>query len=679
LKPNSIKTLLGRTLAGACAALSVASTATASPHVPPWGFDLAGRDTAVAPGDDFYGYANGAYVRKLTIPADRARFGSIDALQAVAEDRVHLLLEKAANEQDPLADDAKVGAFYRAYLDQRRIDALGARPLAPELAEIRAATTHAEIAALMGKGARSFFGSAFDLDIGVDAKDPQRYAVYLGQGGLGLPDRDYYLEPSFVGQKAKYQAYVAQMLGLAGWPDAEAEAEAIVGLETRIAKVTWSKADQRDPIATYNPMTPAQLAAAAPGFDWAAFLGGAGLGEVSHVVVAERTAVPQIARLLAATPVATLQAWEAFEIADSAAPYLSNPFVDAEFAFRAKALNGQQVQRPRWKLGVTLVSASMGESVGRLYIAGYFPPASKAKVEAIVANIRAALQARLQRVTWMSEPTRAHALQKLSMLTVKIGYPTRWRDDRALEISDVDLFGDVERSGAYEWRRKLAQLSQPVDRTQWSMTPQTVNAYYNPATNEIVFPAAILQPPFFDPAADPAVNYGAIGAVIGHEMTHGYDDQGRHYDGDGRLADWWTARDTAGFAAQTRLLGAQYSAFEPIAGAHVKGDQTMGENLADLGGVLLALDAYHLSLGGKPAPVLGGLTGDQRLFLGWAQVWRSAIRPDALRGEIVSDEHAPDIDRVNGTVRNVDAWYDAWKVGPQNRLYIAPDQRVRVW
>jgi putative endopeptidase len=674
-----MKTFLGRTLAGAVAALCIASVALAAPHVPPWGFDLAGRDTATKPGDDFYGYANGSYIRKLTIPPDRARFGSVDALQALAEDRVHVLLDKAAREQDPLADDAKVGAFYRAALDQRRVDGLGARPLAPELAEIRAATSRPAIAALMGKGARGFFGSWFDIDIGVDAKDPQRNTVYLGQAGIGLPDRDYYLDPSFAAQKARYQAYVAKMLHLAGWADADAQAQAIVGLETEIAKVSWSKSDQRDPTTTYNPMTAAQLAAAAPGFDWAVFLNGAEVGAAGRVVVAESSALPPIARIFAATPVATLQAWEAFNVADSAAPYLSSDFVDAEFAFRSKSLNGQLVQRPRWKRAVSLVSASMGESVGRLYVAGYFSPASKAKVEALVANVRAALQARIQRLSWMTDATKARALRKLAMLTVKIGYPVKWRDDRTLEISDADLFGDVERSVAFEWLRKVALLSQPVDPADWSMTPQTVNAYYNPARNEIVFPAAILQPPFFDPAADPAVNYGGIGAVIGHEMTHGFDDQGRHYDADGRLADWWGPQDNAGFLAQTKLLGAQYSALEPIAGAHVKGDQTMGENLADLGGVLLALDAYHLSLGGEPAPVLGGLSGDQRLFLGWAQIWRSVIRPDALRGELVSDEHAPDIDRVNGAVRNVDAWYDAWKVGSHDRLYIAPDQRVRVW
>jgi putative endopeptidase len=321
----------------------------------------------------------------------------------------------------------------------------------------------------------------------------------------------------------------------------------------------------------------------------------------------------------------------------------------------------------------------MGEAVGKLYVASYFPAESKAKMEALVGNIRAALKARIERVTWMSDATKARALQKLSMLTVKIGYPTKWRDYGKLEISDADLIGDIEHSAAFAWRRKVDRLYQPVDRTEWSMNPQTVNAYYSPARNEIVFPAAILQAPFFDPAADPAVNYGGIGAVIGHEMTHGFDDQGRHYDGTGALADWWTPEDNAKFVVQTQVLGAQFSAFTPLTDVHVKGDQTMGENIADLGGVLLGLDAYHVSLGGKPAPVVGGLTGDQRYFLGWAQIWRSAIRPDALRRQIVADVHSPEIDRVNGSVRNVDAWYDAWNVKPGDALYLAPDQRVRIW
>ncbi|HVN00606.1 MAG TPA: M13 family metallopeptidase [Caulobacteraceae bacterium] len=675
-----MKTLLGVAAIGAAAALGLASvTLAAGAHLPPWGFDLAGRDTAVSPGTDFYEYADGTYVKNLTIPADRSRFGSFDALQAAAEDRVHKLLDAVAADKDATGERAKVGAFYRAFMNEGRADQLGARPLAADLARIRAADTKSAIARLMGHAPDTVFSSFFDVDIGGDAKDPDHYAVYMGQAGLGLPNRDYYLDPAFATQKAKYEAYVAQMLHLVGWPDADAQAQAIVATETDIAKVSWTRAQQRDPVATYNPMTPAELAASAPGFDWAAFFEGAGIGGEGRVVVAEKSALPQIAAVFAATPVKTLQAWQAFHAADAAAPFLSKPFVDADFEFRNKTLNGQQELRARWKRGVALLNGYMGEAVGKLYVAEYFPPASKAAMEALVGNIKTALAARIQRVTWMSDETKAKAEQKLGMLTVKIGYPVKWRDYSALKIDEDDLFGDVEHASAFEWRRKLSRLHQPVDRTEWHLTPQTVNAYYNPTVNEIVFPAAILQPPFFDPAADPAVNYGAIGAVIGHEMTHGFDDGGRHFDGTGRLTDWWTPDDDAKFVAETRRLGAQYSAFEPIAGAHVKGDQTMGENIADLGGLLLALDAYHASLGGRPAPVIDGLTGDQRLFLGFAQIWRSAIRPDALRRQLVSDVHSPEVDRVNGTIRNVDAWYAAWNIKPGDPLYVSPEDRVRIW
>ena len=680
-----MKILLGA--CGAALALSFASISLADDphptHFGAWGFDLAGRDTSVTPGADFYSYANGTYVKNLQIPPDRARFGNFDALAALSEDRTHTLLEKVAADSnalgDPGSEEGKVGAFYRAFMDEKRVEALGAKPLAPELAEIRAADSREAIAAIMGKGPRSFFGSFFDADIGVDAKNPEHYAVYLGQAGLGLPDRDYYLEPSFAAQKAKYQAYVAQMLHLADWPDADAQAQAIVDTETQIAKASWSITQDRDPTKTYNPMTPAELAAAAPGFDWTAFLGSAELGSAKRVVIAENTALPQIAQIFAATPVKTLQAWEAFNVVDSAAPFLSQDFVDARFEFRSKVLSGQQEQRPRWKRAVATLNGQMGEAVGKLYVAAYFPAESKAKMEALVGNIRTALTARIQRVTWMSDATKARALQKLSMLGVKIGYPSKWRDYGALQISDADLYGDAERASAFEWRRKVKRLYQPVDKTEWGLTPQTVNAYYNPTRNEIVFPAAILQPPFFDPQADMAVNYGGIGAVIGHEMTHGFDDQGRHFDGTGTLADWWTGDDDAKFVAQTKILGAQFSSYEPIPGSHVKGDQTMGENIADLGGVLLALDAYHASLHGQPAPVIDGLTGDQRLFLGFAQIWRTAIRPDEERREMVSDVHSPAVDRVDGTLRNVDAWYDAWNVKPGDAFYLAPDQRVRIW
>jgi putative endopeptidase len=674
--------VLAAAVAGATLGVSAPSVADppfGKPRTPPWGFDLAGRDTSVAPGADFYAYANGDFVKKLVIPPDRSRYGSFDALAALSETRVHDLLEKAAADTGATGERAKVGAFYRAFMDAARVDALGGAPLAPELAAIRAADTRSAIARLMGEGAESFYGGFFSADIQVDEKDPLHYAAYLGQSGLGLPDRDYYLDPSFAAQKTAYVAYVAQMLKLAKWPDADAQAKAIVDTETEIAEASWSLAEQRDATKTYNPMTPAELAAAAPGFDWAAFLEGAELGGAKRVVVAESTAFPKIAAIFAATPVSTLQAWEAFNVADSAAPYLSAPFVDAQFEFRSNVLSGQPQQRPRWKRAVGVLNNDMGEAVGRLYVDAYFPPESKAKMEGLVANVRTCLAARIRRVAWMSDATKARALQKLSMLTVKIGYPSKWRDYRVLRISASDLFGDVDRSAAFDWRRKLKQLGGPVDRTEWGMSPQTVNAYYNSSRNEVVFPAAILQPPFFDPAADSAVNYGGIGGVIGHEMSHGFDDNGRHYDGTGALSDWWTPEDDAKFVAQTRRLDEQYSAMEPIPGAHIKGDQTMGENIADLGGSLLALDAYHLSLGGKPAPVLNGLTGDQRVFLGWAQVWRGAIRSDAQRRQLVSDVHSPMTARVNGVVRNIDTWYDAWGVKPGDALYVPPDQRVRIW
>jgi putative endopeptidase len=668
---------------GAIAALSFASLVRADPTPSPqfgkWGFDLGGRDTTVAPGADFYGYANGDYVKALVIPPDRSRYGSFDLLAALSEDRVHHILETASNDTSGLDDDAKIGAFYHAFMDEGRVEALGARPIATELAKIQGAKDRRDMAHLMGESTGSFFSSFFGVGIGTDEKDPDHYAIYLGQDGLGLPDRDYYLDASFSAQKAEYQAYVAKMLTLAGWPDADAQAKAVVDLETQIATVSWPIAERRDPVKTYNPTTLAELASDAPGFDWDVFFDAAGLGAPTRVIVGEKSALPKIAQIFQATPMETLKAWEAFRVADEAAPYLSKSFVDPRFEFRAKDLAGQQEQRPRWKRAVATVDGGMGEAIGRAYVAAYFPPESKAKMEALVANIRAALASRIQHVAWMSDATKAKAIEKLSKLTVKIGYPAKWRDYSSLSISPDDLVGDVERANTFEWRRQVKRLHGPVDRTEWGLTPQTVNAYYNSTSNEIVFPAAILQPPFFNPNADMAVNYGGIGAVIGHEMTHGFDDQGRQFDGDGRLADWWQADDKAKFVAQTKVLGAQFSAMEPLPGVHIKGDQTMGENIADLGGLLLALDAYHASLNGKPAPVIDGLTGDQRVFLGFAQIWRSAERPDALKQQIVSDVHSPDPDRVDGVVRNIDAWYAAWGVKPGDPLYVAPTDRVRIW
>ncbi len=644
-----------------------------------WGFDLAGRDPAAKAGDDFYRFANGAWDAKTSIPADRARFGAFDALVDLSDSRGDAVIRAAAADRGTTGEKAQIGAFYRSFMDEAKVEALDAQPLQPSLAEIRAATSRDALAALMGRSNATFHGSFFDASIYDDAKDTRRYAVILSQGGLGLPDRDYYLTAQFAEKKVKYRDYVAAMLRNIGWPDAEAKAQQIVDLETKIATVSWTRAERREDVKVYNPATLDQLIAASPGFPWKPYLAALGLGDVRRFIVAENTAVPKIAQIFAETPVDVLQAWQAFTTADSAAPYLSKRFVDARFDFRSRTLQGQPEQRPRWKRGVATLNSLIGEAVGRLYVDAYFPPASKAKMQALVGDLKTAMGGRIDRLAWMSPQTKQKAHEKLAKFAVKIAYPDQWRDYSALVLKDDDLFGNVERAAAFDWSYRVRRLQAPVDRKEWEMTPQTVNAYYSSTKNEIVFPAAILQPPFFDPQADDAVNYGAIGGVIGHEITHGFDDQGRQSNGDGMLQDWWTKADAERFVAQTRRLGAQYGLFEPLTGAKVNGDLTMGENIADLGGLLLALDAYHTSLGGKPAPVIDGLTGDQRVFLGWAQVWRTKQRDDALRQQIASDPHSPPLYRVNGVVRNVDAWYEAFGVKPGDTLYVAPEDRVRIW
>jgi putative endopeptidase len=668
---------------GALTSLAWAVEQTAGPPASPrfgaWGFDLSGRDTTVSPGADFYQYANGAYVKALVIPPDRSRYGAFDALAELSTQRVRSVLESAAADRSAAGEEGMVGAFYRAFMDEPRVEALDAGPLAADLSAVEAAKDRTALAVLMGKANSAYFGAVFGVSIGADFKSPDRYAIFLSQGGLGLPDRDYYLQPSFATQKAKYQQYVAHTLEAVRWPDPQAAAKSVVDFETAIAQVSWSKVEDRDPVKGYNPMTVTDLQALAPDFPWAPYLAAADLGAPGRVVVGEKSAFPKIAALYASTPLDTLKAWEAFNVVDGAAPYLSKRFADASFDFHSKTLSGQPEQKPRWKRAAAALDGAIGEAVGRVYVARYFPPESKAKMEVLIGDLRAALAARIERVDWMSPATKAKALEKLSMLTVKVGYPAKWRDYSALYVSDADLYGDMERAGAFDWARQVKRLDGPVDRAEWGMTPQTVNAYYNPVQNEVVFPAAILQPPFFDPAADPAVNYGAIGAVIGHEMTHGFDDQGRQFDGKGALADWWAPEDAAKFVARTKVLGAQYSAFEPVSGAHVNGDLTMGENIADLGGLLVALDAYHMSLKGEPARVIDGLTGDQRFFLGAAQLWRSAARDDEQRRRLVSDPHSPPRFRSNGTVRNVDAWYAAFSVKPGEAMYLSPDQRVHIW
>ena len=468
------------------------------------------------------------------------------------------------------------------------------------------------------------------------------------------------------------------MLRLIGWADADAQAKAVVDFETRVAEASWTRAERRDRDKTYNPMSVAELSQAAPGFEFRRMLQGAELGGVSRVVVAETTAVPKLAAIYGSTPLETLKAWEAFNVADQAAPLLPRAFVEARYQFRDKTLKGQPELQARWKRAVAAEDGALGEAVGRVYVARYFTPQAKAQMEQLVSNLKDAFRARIERLSWMTPQTKAQALTKLAAFSVKIGYPVKWKT-YDFEVSPTDLYGDEERASAWEWRYRVARLNGPVDRAEWGMTPQTVNAYYNSTLNEIVFPAAILQPPFFDAHADPAINYGGIGGVIGHEMSHGFDDQGRKSDGTGRLRDWWTPTDAEKFNAQAKHLGEQYSAFEPLPGVHVNGQLTMGENIGDMGGINLALDAYHKSLGGRPAPVIDGLSGDQRVFLGWAQVWRGKERPDALHQQLVTDPHSPPEERVNAVVRNVDAWYAAFYVKPGDKLYVAPGDRVRIW
>ena len=658
---------------------AVAQDLSKAPRMGTWGFDLSGRDTATQPGQDFYEYANGGYLKSLDIPADRSRYGAFDGLNELSQSRMHAVVDKAATDKSAAGERGQVGALYRAFMDEAKVEALGPKPMAADLAAIRAEESRADVAHGMGVSMHAFGGSVFSAQVQADAKDPDHYAVYLGQAGLGLPDRDYYLEPSFASQKAKYEIYVAKMLTLAGWPNPEANAKAILGMETEIAKVSWTPAQQRDDNAMYNLHPAAKMGELAPGFDWAAFMQGAALAKADRVVVQEKSAFPKIAEIYARTPVETLKAWQAFTLVDQAAPYLSKTFDQAHYDFRSATLNGTKAQQPRWKRGVVLVDGQVGEALGKIYVQAYFPPESKAKMVALVGDIRSAMKARIEKLDWMSPATKAKAKEKLAAVTVKIAYPDKWRDYSGLVINDSDLYGDVKRSVDFDWNFHVGRLGGPVDKSEWGMTPPTINAYYNPLGNEIVFPAAILQPPFFDPEGDMAVNYGGVGAVIGHELTHGFDDSGRRYDASGKLTDWWTAEDAAKFEAQAKRLGAQYAAFEVLPGAKINGDLTMGENIADLGGLLLALDAYHASLHGQPAPVIDGLSGDQRVFMGWAQVWRARTREDALRRQLVSDPHAPERARVDVPMRNIDAFYAAYGLKAGDPMYVAPSDRVRIW
>ncbi|WP_024890177.1 M13 family metallopeptidase [Luteimonas huabeiensis] len=647
-----------------------------------WGIDTAGMDTRKRPGEDFFGYVNGTWAATTEIPADKSSYGAFMILRDLSEARVRQLVESYPLGDPATGGDApKIAALYAAFMDEAAVEALGARPLEPLLADIRAAADHEALATLMGGRYGGFGRSLFGLSVSDDQRRPDVYALYLSQSGLGLGDREMYLDPKFAPQRERYRAYVAQLLELAGWPQPAAQAEAILALETRIAEAHWTRAQSRDRSKTYNPLALSAFPERAPGFPWAAFFAAAGVDRAQVAVVRQDTAIPKLAEIFAQTDVPTLQAWQAFHAADSAAPLLSSDFVEAHFEFRSKFLSGQPEQRERWKRAVAFAEEAMGEAIGRDYVALYYPADAKAKMDELVANVKAAMRTRLQALEWMGPETRAEALAKLENFGLKIGHPETWRDYSGLEIVNGDLFGNAERSLRFDWDYRRQRIGRPVDKGEWGMTPQTVNAYYSSVKNEIVFPAAILQPPFFDPAADPAVNYGAIGGVIGHEIVHGFDDQGRKSDGHGVLRDWWTAEDAAKFEAQAAKLGAQYEAytFPQLPGMHINARVAMGENIGDLGGLTIALEAYRRSLGGAQAPEIDGFSGEQRLFMGWAQVWRTLWRDDALRQQLVNGTHSPGQIRAFAPLRNIDAWYDAFEVTERDPLWIAPEDRVRIW
>jgi putative endopeptidase len=664
-------------LAGGGAADGEAAAPAAVVHYGAFGLDLSAGDPAVAPGDDFYRFANGAWQAKAVIPPDQSSVGVAHEVYDRTQVQLRALIEGAA--RDPRdATAAQIGALYGAWMDEARLEALDAAPLKADLARIAALADKAALSLYMARTYGGFGKSFFGLGVGPDPKRPEINVLYLDQDGLGLPDRDYYLTDGFKPQREAYRAYVERLLTMVGYPDPAASASAILALETRIAEASWTQVDERDIDKTVNPMTLAELQAYAPGLDWSAHLDAAGTGGQAQVIVGPKTAVQAFAAIFAETPLTTLKAWESFHVADSASSYLSKRFDDSAFAFR-KTLSGVAVQLPRWKRGVSLVDGSLGEAVGREYVALYFPPSSKAKLEDLVTNLKAAMAGRIEAAAWMAPSTKAEALRKLAKMDVQVGYPDKWRDYSGLRIDAADLYGDMQRSEAFEWAYQIADLGRPVDHRKWGMTPQTVDAYNGGLENKIVFPAGILQPPFFDASADPAVNYGSAGAIIGHEITHGFDDQGRKIDDTGALRDWWTPQDAKGFEARAAVLGAQYDAFEPIAGVHINGKLTMGENIADLGGLLAALDAYHASLHGAPAPMLGGLTGDQRFFLAFAQSWRTKERADAVRQSLSADPHSPPEYRVIGPTRDDDAWYAAFGVKPGAKSYLAPADRARIW
>ena len=668
-----------------------ARPAKLKPAVGTFGFNVGGMDRSLAPGDDFVRYAVGKWVDTTEIPPDRSSLGSVVLIKEKATARVRGIIEEAANAHAPEGSDTwKIGDYFTAFMDEERIEQLGVSPLKPELDAIAAITTRQDLSAALGASIRSDVDvlnlgefhtpRLMSLWVAEDLDNSTKYRPYLLQGGLGMPDREYYLgsDSRYAELRTRYEAHIATMLRLAGFTVPEARSKRVMALEMAIAKTHASVADTIDVAKGNTVWLRSELSARAPGLDWTAFLTAAGINSQPRFGAWQPNAIAGISRLTASEP---LQAWKdylAFHAVENAAPYLSKAFVHEHFAFNGQAVSGTPQERERWKLGVDATSAALGEAIGKLYVEKYFPPEAKAQAEEMANNVLKAFATRLDSLDWMGPETKAQAKRKLANFRVMVGYPDKWRDYSALRVVRGDTYGNWRRASLFEYRRNVAKLGRPVDRGEWFMTPQTVNALFSPCQNSVTLPAAILAPTFFDPNADAAVNYGALGAGLGHEVTHGFDDNGALFDADGNLKNWWTKADMEHFKAESKKLADQYSAYEPLPGLHIDGEQTSTENIADLGGLATAWDAYQLSLKGRPAPVIDGFTAEQRFFLGFAQNLRAKFREAALRRQIVTDILTPAPYRAL-TVRNLDAWYSAFDVKPGQKLYLSAAERVKIW
>ncbi|WP_243319547.1 M13 family metallopeptidase [Geothrix sp. SG200] len=669
--------------------ITVPALVAAPPKAAPHGLDLAGMDRTVAPGDDFFAYANGAWVKRTEIPADRGSYGVGREVADLTDRRTAALIRGAA--QAPAGSELrKVGDCYASFMDQKRIEARGLSPLGPAFKAIAAIQDRTQLARYLGSTLRAdvdllnatnyHTANFLGLWVAQDLDQPDQYAPFLVQGGLGLPERSYYLDPSegMAAVRTQYTTHVAAMLKLAGLSGVLERATAVVDLETRMAKAHLGREESGDIPKGNNHWRRADFAAKAPGLDWEAFFAAAGLTKPSVFVVWQPGAVTGLSALTAEVPLSVWRDYLAFHAIQHAAPVLPKAVRDQSFAFYGKVLSGASQPRERWTVAVDLTNQALGETVGKAYVSKYFPPSEKIRAERMVANIKGAFRVRIEHLDWMSPATKAKALAKLEALQVSVGYPDRWRDYRRLKIVPGDAFGNADRAERFEYARNLAKLGKPIDRTEWVMNPQLVNAVNLPVMNALNFPAAILQPPFFDPKRPMVMDYGAIGAVIGHEISHSFDDSGSLFDATGKLENWWTPEDLKHFQASADQLVKQFDAYEPFPGLHIKGKQTLGENIADVAGLAAAYDAYRLSLKGKEAPVVQGLTGDQQFFLSYAQSWREKTREPQLRQQILTDGHAPASFRPY-TVRNLDAWYPAFGVKPDQKLYLAPADRVKIW